>query len=87
MQNRSSDEAPDTKVAKRFYADDWQSKHGYSEFELVLGKVSQSGYLRLRGTNNKDELEPEADARGENPWHDLWFYSNPVFIQLRTAGP
>lgn len=85
VQNRSSDEAPDTKVAKRFYAGDWQTKQGYSEFELALGKVSQSGYLRLRGTNNKDEPEPEVDARGENPWHDLWFYSNPVFIQLQSA--
>lgn len=82
VQNRNSDEAPDTKVAKRFYAGDWQTKQGYSEFRLALGKVSQSGYLRLRGTNNKDELEPEADAKGENPWHDLWFYSNPVFIKL-----
>jgi hypothetical protein len=82
VQNRNSDEAPNTKVTKRFYASDWQTKRGYSEFRLALGKVNHSGYLRLRGTNNKDEHEPEADAKGENPWHDLWFYSNPVFIKL-----
>lgn len=83
VQNRQSDEATATRVAKRFYASDWNIKHGYNEFELPLGKMSQSLYLRLRGTNNKNELEPEADTKGENPWHDLWFYSNPVFIQLQ----
>lgn len=35
----------------------------------------------LRGTNTT-ELEPEPDARGEDPWQDLWFYSNPVFVEL-----
>ncbi|RVT42576.1 phosphoesterase, partial [Rheinheimera sediminis] len=80
---RNSDEAPETKVAKRFYAADWTSKDGYSTFELPLGKARTSQYLRLRGTNNKNELEPEPDAKGENPWFDLWFYSNPVFIKLQ----
>jgi hypothetical protein len=79
---RNSDEAPDTKVAKRFYPADWSNKDGYGNFELPLGKVSTSQYLRLRGTNNKNELEPEPDAKGENPWFDLWFYSNPVFIKV-----
>ena len=79
---RNSDEAPDTKIAKRFYSADWSIKDGYSQFELPLGKANQSQYLRLRGTNNKNELEPQADAKGENPWQDLWFYSNPVFIQV-----
>ena len=40
-----------------------------------------NGYLRLRGTNT-DSLEPEKDPLGEDPWSDLWFYSNPVFIEL-----
>ena len=43
-------------------------------------------YVRLRGTNT-DELEPEPDPRGENPWDDLWFYSNPFFVDtLQTSG-
>jgi hypothetical protein len=29
------------------------------------------------GTNT-EELEPALDPRGEDPWTDLWFYSNPV---------
>jgi len=23
------------------------------------------------------------DVPGENPWDDLWFYANPVFIKVR----
>ncbi|VXB26417.1 hypothetical protein NOCARDAX2BIS_190029 [Nocardioides sp. AX2bis] len=34
-----------------------------------------------RGTST-DEMEPEADGL-ENPWDDLWFYSNPVFVNVR----
>ncbi|MDE0839955.1 MAG: hypothetical protein OSB41_13010, partial [Kiritimatiellae bacterium] len=37
---------------------------------------------RVRGTNTK-ELEPTEDAAGENPWDDLWFYTNPVFVTAR----
>ena len=29
-----------------------------------------------------DALEPAPDEPGENPWHDLWFYSNPIFIEV-----
>jgi hypothetical protein len=39
-------------------------------------------YLRVRGTNG-DEMEPKPDPRGEDPWTDLWFYSNPIFISVR----
>ena len=42
--------------------------------------ISHSLYVRVRGTNT-DELEPERDPPAENPWLDLWFYSNPVFIK------
>jgi hypothetical protein len=39
-------------------------------------------YLRVRGTNTS-EMEPELDLRGENPWQDLWFYSNPIFVEVK----
>jgi hypothetical protein len=44
--------------------------------------VTGNAYLRVRGTNGR-ELEPEPDPRGEDPWADLWFYSNPIFVQVR----
>jgi hypothetical protein len=37
-------------------------------------------YLRVRGTSTT-ELEPQMDDAGENPWTDLWFYSNPIFVE------
>ena len=48
--------------------------------DLIVGAVT--------GTNT-DEAEPLADGQ-ENPWGDLWFYSNPVFVHIRlvaTARP
>lgn len=81
--DRNQDEAPATQVQKRWYAGDWHTgADGYRRIELPLGTISHSQYLRLRGTNQRDELEPKADTPGENPWHDLWFYSNPVYLEL-----
>jgi hypothetical protein len=34
----------------------------------------------VRGTGG-DELEPAADPAGEDLWSDLWFYSNPLFVE------
>jgi hypothetical protein len=42
----------------------------------------RSSYMRVRGTNTS-ELEPTPDPKGENPWADLWFYSNAVSIEFR----
>jgi hypothetical protein len=25
---------------------------------------------------------PAAPAAGEDPWTDLWFYSNPIFLEV-----
>ena len=46
----------------------------------TLEGIDSDCYLRVRGTNT-GELEPEPDPRGEDPWKDLWFYSNPIFIE------
>ena len=47
-----------------------------------IENVTANAYLRVRGTNGK-ELEPKPDPLGEDPWSDLWFYSNPIFISIR----
>lgn len=41
---------------------------------------ARSQYVRLRGTSIPDN-EPQMDTAGENPWDDLWFYSNPILIE------
>jgi len=33
------------------------------------------------GTNTA-ELEPSEDSDREDPWSDLWFYSNPIFVSV-----
>jgi hypothetical protein len=43
-------------------------------------KIYKDSYIRLRGTNT-EQLEPAADPRGEVPWTELWFYSNPIFMK------
>ena len=49
--------------------------------EAALPAVDRDLYVRVRGTNTAD-LEPSVDGAGENPWLDLWFYSNPIFIEV-----
>lgn len=76
---------PTTAVVKRFGPSDWR-KHGeYLTMRYVLEDLAEDSYIRVRGTNT-DELEPVADPRGEDPWTDLWFYSNPIFIEMRSRS-
>jgi hypothetical protein len=79
-QDRSNDSNPTTRVHQRFTAEEFSAAAGMSEVQLTL-VAEKSGYLRLRGTNG-DELEPTQDLLGEDPWSDLWFYSNPIFIKV-----
>lgn len=84
LDDPSRDTNPTTRVIKRFNSSQWRIVDGYLSMELVIKNVSQSQYLRIRGTNT-DQLEPQPDARGENPWTDLWFYSNPIFITVKQG--
>ncbi|WP_278370183.1 phosphoesterase [Pseudoalteromonas lipolytica] len=72
---------PTTKVVKRFYPKDWKEQGDYQVMSFTLPMGTKKGYIRVRGTNLLNELEPEVDLKGENPWDDLWFYSNPVYIK------
>ncbi|ALC87909.1 MULTISPECIES: phosphoesterase [unclassified Bacillus (in: firmicutes)] len=80
VEDRSTATNPTTKVVKRFTEEDWTKNGEYIEISYTLENVDKDSYIRLRGTNT-DQLEPETDPRGEDPWTDLWFYSNPVFIK------
>lgn len=79
--DRDSDHNPSTRVLRRFTAADWVREGEYLRMTHTLPAQTTPGYLRVRGTNTA-ELEPAVDPRGEDPWSDLWFYSNPVFIDL-----
>ena len=70
-----------TQVVQRFTAKDWQKTGEFLTMRKTL-TISESMYVRVRGTNT-NELEPTEDPGGENPWDDLWFYTNPVFVTAR----
>jgi hypothetical protein len=78
---RNADTNKSTRVAARFPANEWSRDGDYYSVEYRLEKVTSNSYLRVRGTNG-NELEPEEDPTGEDPWSDLWFYSNPVFLKV-----
>jgi hypothetical protein len=72
--------------------------NGWKEMTFTLPDVQDSMYFRLRGTNLGLNVFQETDANG-NPlsdtlvgandaikaFSDLWFYSNPVFIDDKSG--
>ena len=73
---------PSTAVVERVSRNAFEGGDGQY---LIWLTADANGYLRLCGTNTKS-LEPEKDPLGEDPWSDLWFYSNPVFIEVLTPS-
>ena len=75
------DTNPSTYVARRFEENDWTREDEFLTMSYRIEGVDGSFYIRVRGTNTA-ELEPEPDPRDEDPWTDLWFYSNPIFVDV-----
>ncbi len=79
-------DAPGATVVASFHA-------GRRADEVVLQHtfraVQDSFYIRLRGTDANlsvpGSIEPLRDAPGTDPWSDLWFYSNPIFVDVGTS--
>lgn len=71
---------PSTRVLRRFTVRDW-SREGEILTMTQQFPVHGHFYIRVRGTNS-DEHEPLPDTAGEDPWSGLWFYSNPVFVNV-----
>lgn len=82
LADRTQDTNPTTKVVRRFTSAEWTRDGEYLAMSHTLAGVHHSSYLRVRGTNTA-ELEPTPDPKGEDPWSDLWFYSNPIFIEVK----
>jgi hypothetical protein len=70
-----------TQVFARYTAATWTRQGEHIGITATLPAVRRNMYLRVRGTSGTD-LEPRMDVPGENPWTDLWFYSNPIFISV-----
>lgn len=78
--NRDAAANPTTKVVARYGTSDFRRRGDEYVIRHTLRDVTSKGYIRVRGTST-DEMEPAADGL-ESPWDDLWFYSNPVFIDV-----
>jgi hypothetical protein len=81
---------PSAGVIRRFGAKDWSRDGEFLKMTMQLENIDRDFYIRVRGTNT-DQLEPDPDSAGEDPWDDLWFYSNPLFVEVEptreTATP
>lgn len=80
--NDSHDEGstPLRMLTRRFTAANWQRQGDWYVAEWVLPAPRSGGFVRARGSNT-GEPSPLADLPGEDPWQDLWFYANPIFIR------
>ncbi|MDH5822569.1 hypothetical protein QFW77_06135 [Luteimonas sp. RD2P54] len=66
---------------RRFGPDDWKREGRWYALSWALPVPRNGGFVRARGANTA-EAAPLADVPGEDPWQDLWFYSNPVFVEI-----
>jgi hypothetical protein len=80
--NRNAGKTETTKVVKRFAESEFKRDGDVVTLTYTLSGVKANTYLRVRGTNTTEE-EPTMDPKGEDPWADLWFYSNPIFVEPR----
>lgn len=80
VSNRDAATNPTTKVVARYGASDFRRQGDEYVIRHTLRDVTTNGYVRVRGTST-DEMEPAPDGI-ESPWEDLWFYSNPLFINI-----
>jgi hypothetical protein len=89
VSDRDTFTAPRTRVVKSFEVAAGRSR---LTFTHALGAVEEPFYVRVRGTDGKrgaagffgagvDPGGPAMDVLGNaDPWNDLWFYANPIFI-------
>ncbi|MGW2379567.1 PHP domain-containing protein [Streptomyces sp. NPDC001658] len=81
--------APTAKVVRSYEID---KPSGTVRLTYQLGRVDRPLYVRLRGSDGNrsavgamgaavDPAGPAIDVVGDaDPWRDLWFYSNPVWV-------
>jgi len=80
--DRALDANPTTRVVRSFTPATWAREGEVLSMVYVLEDVRHARYIRVRGTSGS-EVEPQPDPLGEDPWSDLWFYANPIFISVK----
>lgn len=76
--------APQTAVVRSFEID---ARQEVVEVSHTFRDVRGPFYVRLRGTDGNHSapgsIEPRVDPLGDSsPFDDLWFYSNPIFVDV-----
>lgn len=66
---------------RRWGADTWHRDGDWLVATWEVPVPARGAFVRARGSNTH-EATALADVPGEDPWQDLWFYSNPVFIDV-----
>ncbi|MFE2042234.1 PHP domain-containing protein [Streptomyces sp. NPDC059477] len=89
VKDRDTFTAPSAKVVGSYEVN---KSTGTAKLTYDLGKVDRPVYVRLRGTDGNrngvgvggaavDPNGPVLDVVGDaDPWKDLWFYTNPVWV-------
>lgn len=82
--DRDAMTAPETAVVETFAVPG--AARGRIRFTHTFRAVDRAFYLRLRGSDG-NRLDPAGnplmdDLADEDPWSDLWFYANPVFVDV-----
>ncbi|WP_229072166.1 PHP domain-containing protein [Actinoplanes sp. DH11] len=90
--DRDTFTTPNTRVVKSFEV---SRTSGKVSFTYSLGRLDKPFYLRVRGTDGNrtqpglmgasvDPYGPQLDVAGAaDPWGDLWFYTNPIWVLPR----
>ncbi|MBA8930712.1 hypothetical protein BC739_007959 [Kutzneria viridogrisea] len=89
--DRDSWRAPNTRVVEHI---DVSHRRGTFTLRIPLGRVDAPFYVRLRGSDGNrtgvgplgaaiDPCGPQRHGPGQgDPWSDLWFYTNPIFVDV-----
>jgi hypothetical protein len=90
--DRDTISAPGTRVVKTFDVSGVDGRTGEAQLVWRFRDVAEPFYLRLRGSDGHhrqpgpggagvDPAGPRPDPIGQaDPWDDLWFYTNPVWV-------
>lgn len=76
----AADGSPPRMDVKRLAVGDLKREGEWLAASWKIEAPLHGGFVRARGTSSVEEA-PSADVAGEDPWKDLWFYSNPVFLE------
>jgi hypothetical protein len=88
VRDRDTFRAPETRVVRSY---DVSGESGLITLDYNLGRLDDGFYVRLRGSDGKqlapgpfgaavDPAGPPIDVVGDDdPWDDLWFYTNPMW--------